>query len=377
MATDTDSHTIKRWLLRKLTGEISAPEEEQLRRWMEQDERNRELAGRVLARRFLLRAVSDRQREAQRDAWQRLYYRMGYRRSPLTRLRVSRRVAAAAVLCLLLAGSVLYYMNMHEPVMEAGRAQAIIYVPETENLMNGVGRQYARERLPHGEQTEEQIRVSPNLYTRVVVPQGGEYSLRLADGTLICLNAGSSLTLPADFSPENRQINLSGEAYMEVHKDPEHPFSVQTDRVEISVRGTTLNVEAYEDEPEARVTLVEGRVSLFNGRERVELAEGCVATAGHDRELRIAPADIYETTAWHRRRLVFEDRPLEYIMRRLGRWYGFEASFASDRLRQMRVTIDVDRHDTFNQLARQLEKMNELEIRIRRGRVLVSEHAAE
>lgn len=376
MATDTDSKNVKRWLLRKITGEITAPEEEQLRQWMEQDARNRELAERILSRPFLLRAITDRNRDAQRDAWQRLYYRMGYRRSPLARMALRRWVAAAAVLCLLLAGSAIYYMNIHEPVMEAGTAQAIIYVPEMENLMNGVGRRYAREQHLHGQQ-KEQIRVSPNLYTSVVVPQGCEYSLLLADSTLICLNAGSSLTIPPDFSPVNRQINLSGEAYMEVHKDPAHPFSIQTDRVEISVLGTTLNVEAYEDEPDARVTLVEGHVSLFNGRERVELPEGHVAEASHDRELRIAPANIYETTAWHQRRLVFEDRPLEYIMRRLGRWYGFEASFASDHLRQMRITIDIDRHDTFNQLARQIEKMNELKIRIRKGKVLISEQADE
>lgn len=60
-------------------------------------------------------------------------------------------------------------------------------------------------------------------------------------------------------------------------------------------------------------------------------------------------------------------------MEDLGRWYDFEASFSSDRLRGLRFTIDIGRRQTFNEIAEILRRMNKLDIRIKGKQVLISE----
>ena len=48
-------------------------------------------------------------------------------------------------------------------------------------------------------------------------------------------------------------------------------------------------------------------------------------------------------------------------------------AYSSDRIKNMRITVDIDEHDTFNSLAGMLEKMNELQKQINNNKVLISE----
>src|SRR5690606_31948180 len=61
-------------------------------------------------------------------------------------------------------------------------------------------------------------------YNTLIIPMGGEYKVTLADGTRVWLNAGSSLRYPVEFSANERDVILSGEAYFEVAKQSGRPF---------------------------------------------------------------------------------------------------------------------------------------------------------
>src|SRR5690606_25698590 len=108
------------------------------------------------------------------------------------------------------------------------------------------------------------------------IPKGKKFQIQLSDGTLVHLNAGSSLRYPVDFLSEGpRQVFLSGEAYFDVAKNASNPFIVNVDDLEVRVLGTQFNVSAYSEDEYIDVVLVEGSVNL-NKKEgdMVELSPG-------------------------------------------------------------------------------------------------------
>ena len=100
----------------------------------------------------------------------------------------------------------------------------------------------------------------------VYVPAGQRTLVTLADGTTVWVNGKSTLTFPNCFSSRTRKVELDGEAYFDVRKDPEKQFIVSTaHQSAIKVLGTKFNVKAYKEADEVITTLVEGKVNFeFN-----------------------------------------------------------------------------------------------------------------
>lgn len=97
----------------------------------------------------------------------------------------------------------------------------------------------------------------------VYVPAGQRTQVTLADGTMVWVNGKSTLTFPNRFSSHTRKVELDGEAYFDVRKDPEKQFIVSTaHQSAIKVLGTKFNVKAYKEADEVITTLVEGKVNF-------------------------------------------------------------------------------------------------------------------
>ncbi|MDE5611421.1 MAG: FecR family protein, partial [Odoribacter sp.] len=101
-------------------------------------------------------------------------------------------------------------------------------------------------------------------YHTIVIPRGGEYQVKLGDGTMICLNSDSRLKIPTSFAGNERRVFLSGEAYFSVMKNNDKPFIVETDLGDIKVYGTEFNVKHYSVDRQLKATLVEGVIGFSN-----------------------------------------------------------------------------------------------------------------
>ena len=114
---------------------------------------------------------------------------------------------------------------------------------------------------PRKTQTQKQEEV-PEEYNTLVTPRGSEYSLTLADGTQVWLNAASRLRFFTSDRGRERRVWLEGEAYFEVAHDARRPFIVESGGQSIRVLGTRFNINSYEGDRAIYTTLVEGSVAI-------------------------------------------------------------------------------------------------------------------
>jgi ferric-dicitrate binding protein FerR (iron transport regulator) len=162
------------------------------------------------------------------------------------------------------------------------------------------------------------------LYNTVATPRGGQYQLTLPDGSQVWLNAASSLRFPVAFGGAERRVELTGEAYFEVAKDARHPFKVAARGAEVTVLGTHFDVQAYDDEPALATTLLEGAVRLDLGAQQALLRPGQQARCWPQGTIQVREVDVQHAVAWKNGYFVFNDEPIEAIMRQVARWYDVD-----------------------------------------------------
>ena len=207
--------------------------------------------------------------------------------------------------------------------------------------------------------------VEKEIYNKVDVPRGGEYSLTLSDGTKISLNSMSSLRFPVRFIGSKRIVELQGEAYFEVAKDTK-PFIVKVNNVEVEVLGTTFNVSAYSGET-CHTTLVEGsvRVQSATGNSCVlKPSQQAYIRPGSD-NLNVRTVDIHQYISWVNGKISFKDQRLEDIMSSLSRWYDMQVFYIDPSLKNMRFGCNLNRYSDITPFLDLLERTEKINIDIK------------
>ncbi len=168
-----------------------------------------------------------------------------------------------------------------------------------------------------------------NTHTNTIrIPRGGQYRIRLPDGTKVWLNSATTLIYPTVFTGNERIVNLIGEAYFEVAKNAKQPFKVMALGTEIHVTGTHFNVTAYNNEFKVTTTLVEGHVTVSKDRSSVNLTPGTQAiTSRQSDRIDTKEVDTDYALAWINGDFLFEDQDIYTIMKDIARWYNVEVVF--------------------------------------------------
>lgn len=165
-------------------------------------------------------------------------------------------------------------------------------------------------------------------YNTLTTPKGGKYRLMLADGTRVWLNAVSSIHFPTAFNESQRRVEVTGEAYFEVTHNPGKPFIVSVKGMEVEVLGTHFNINAYDDEDLTRTTLLQGRVKVNKGLNKVFLSPGQQAVTTSKQQttdLRVInDVDVDDVMAWKEGYFNFDHSNITRILREFSRWYDIE-----------------------------------------------------
>lgn len=209
-------------------------------------------------------------------------------------------------------------------------------------------------------------------YNTLSTTRGQQTQVRLPDGTLVFLNAESSLKYPTSFKiSTKRQVSLTGEGYFEVAKDKTHPFIVQTSKQEVEVLGTHFNINTYSTESNVRTTLLEGSVKISSSNISKILKPNEQAVLTGDGNIKVSEADAAVAVAWKNNQFMFDSENIQTVMRMVERWYDVEVEYVGD-ITDEKFWGGVSRFDNVSKVLKSLESTGKVHFKIEGRKIYVS-----
>jgi transmembrane sensor len=197
------------------------------------------------------------------------------------------------------------------------------------------------------------------------------YPLILVDGTKVWLNAASSITFPTAFAGSSREVNITGEALFEVAHNSKQPFRVRVKGQTIEDIGTEFNVNAYNDEPVIKTTLLEGSISLTKGKHKSILKPGQQAITQQNNDgINVHDVDTEEATAWKNGYFLFNDEDLQSVMRKVSRWYNVDIVYPDYKLTEI-YGGSITRYGNVSKVLDFLEKTGHVRYKIEGKKIIV------
>lgn len=148
-------------------------------------------------------------------------------------------------------------------------------------------------------------------------------NVTLPDGSVATLNGNSSIVISGDFGHGNRSITLKGQAYFEVKRNEELPFTVKAGKVQVTVLGTGFDVCAYEGNP-SEVRVAHGKVKVAtSGTEKILTKGMAVKTSGDE----LLVAEQEQSVEWSAGGLTFRKATLTEIAAAVDHRFGWKLSF--------------------------------------------------
>lgn len=158
---------------------------------------------------------------------------------------------------------------------------------------------------------------------QVFVPKGKRTQVHFNDGTKAWLNSGSKLIYPKKFEDKKRELFINGEIYLDVAKDSERPFIVNTSNMNIKVLGTEFNIRSYSEEYENSVVLVKGKVEIEStDKKQRETLTPNQAIFYKDKKIEKKEVDVNSYICWRDGELRLDGESLNTIFDRLTKNYN-------------------------------------------------------
>lgn len=395
-----DQYNQNKKIAELISGEIqeilSAEERETLVNWISESEENKRLYYR-LRNSYNFREWRKSVEKIDTDTcWKELYPFLTEEKRKYRSLQILKY--AAVILFPLLITGVAYYLATRQKsesvqelqqsvqTIQPGTSKAVLILNDGKAVTLDAqrGLQIKEADGTNIEKTEGQLSYTPlskrtdhtPLYNTIRIPRGGEYSLILADGTRVYLNAMSEFKYPVQFNKRARVVELTGEAYFEV--TPSNiPFIVKTHDMKIKVLGTAFNVNAYKNSGKVITTLVHGKVKVeakntMGGNYILSPDEQAVFNAD-DLHWDVKKVDVNLYTGWKDGEFIFYDQRLEEIMEILSRWYSADVQYTSQSIRDLRFSGSLNKYNDLWEILEIIQSTNKVKIEINNTTILFKE----
>ena len=194
------------------------------------------------------------------------------------------------------------------------------------------------------------------VYNYLTIPRGGQFVIKLSDGTKVWLNSASQLKFPVAFiEGVSRDVELVyGEAYFEVSKSTEHKgahFQVYNKNQKVEVVGTEFNIKAYNDESNVYTTLVNGKVNVETGNKKLRLSPNQQLNLDLKNNTSIIKTvDAYNEISWKDGVFTFKGKPLKEIMKVISRWYDVDVIFVNKKLENVQFKGSLDKKQSLEEI---------------------------
>ncbi len=277
-------------------------------------------------------------------------------------VRLSMRYAAVAIVFLAVGAALSYYIFQDKqvnqftqlPPVNPGIQEPTLIIDNKEEIALNHGEsnlQYSDkgEITVDDRKIKEKVEPEDVQMNALVIPYGSRSTIKLADGTMVWLNAGSRLIYPSRFVDKTREVFLVGEAFFDVAKNAQQPFVVKTPEVQLEVLGTQFNISAYPEENVVQTVLTEGSVEMewIDGGvfgEHLKVVPGQLVIANKkEKETKVYSVNTDYYTSWKEGYLTFSNSDLNRVVKKLERYYNihFKYENAMDGMIKISGKLDV------------------------------------
>ncbi len=207
------------------------------------------------------------------------------------------------------------------------------------------------------------------MYANYISTSAGQTrEVELPDGTVVKLNANSSLAYAENFGRgKRRDVILDGEAFFDVAKDAKHPFVVNVRGMQVKVLGTVFNINGYNND-KIKTTLLSGKVEVNNNNGELisTLQPGTELVYNNNSKALISlnSVDATESTSWSKGYIKCRNMTLLELKPILENAYNAEVQFASAKASNVEVSGRVYLNIPIKDLASSLESVFDLKINI-------------
>lgn len=213
---------------------------------------------------------------------------------------------------------------------------------------------------------------SESVVTKLIVPHGKTYSIELSDGTLVTLNAMSTLSFDSNFSDTLREVELVGEAFFDVAKDPKRLFRVKTKRSLTEVYGTSFNVNDYDNSPTQSISLFSGNVTAHAADTTVKLTPGeQFFIEGCSKMTKVGRFNPQEVEGWRNSMFIFANAQLEEITTAIERWYDVEFIYSLEQLKSIKIYVKIKKTSALKEILDALAATEKVRFNIQERKIYV------
>jgi ferric-dicitrate binding protein FerR (iron transport regulator) len=213
------------------------------------------------------------------------------------------RIAVAACLLGLILTTALLLMDKKDPAVKEGNAQQWIVIQATDNI----------------------------------------HYKSLPDGSTITLDKSSLVRLAKSFNQKERKVELQGGAFFQVMPNKNKPFIINAGEVEITVVGTSFNVQQEKDGNRTEVQVVEGIVLVKVASKVLRLTKGQTAVfTADDKQLVLQAGIDVNRLSYATRTFSFQDLPLAEAKLFLEKAFGVSIMLDKERFHECRITAEFE-----------------------------------
>ncbi|GAB1462387.1 hypothetical protein MASR2M52_03710 [Pedobacter sp.] len=339
----------------KISGQISAEDDALLTKYIGTDESVRLQWEQSLAAVSLYKATQQGSNINEKAAWNKLVEKLGAE-PPTVKLKTQkfRWLVAASILVPLLLVSLLWFSlsnsNMQFAQKKASKTDPIkvmlsdgtIYTIENDKGVTAGEIHFGAKSASRADQRKGTALA--NEVITLAIPKGKTYAIVLADGTSVKINSASVLKFPLVFSGKTREVELDGEAYLEVAKNAK-PFIVKTPEMDVKVLGTKFNVNTYPGN-DAQTSLIEGSVAISNNDHTKEflIKPGQAAVKRANNLIAIENFSTDKVLSWLGGTYYFSNMPLREIVNITNRVTGEDLYITDSKIANYRFSgaLEID-----------------------------------
>lgn len=220
----------------------------------------------------------------------------------------------------------------------------------------------------------------PLEYIEVSAISGSKTKVRLPDSSIVWLNSNANLRYPRKFIGNSRNVTLFGEALFEVKKNPQKPFIVNMDGMDIKVLGTIFNVLADSGSDVIETTLLKGSVALFNNKSQTDKA---IQILSPNQQalfykktgfVKVQQVQASSYASWVSGQFFFKRNTLQEIVTTLGRAYNVKIHLDSKTLKNKHLTGQFTNQETLDEILSILQISARFKYKKEKGEIYITEN---